>query len=70
MRVSARNALRGNVKQVEQGPINTEVTVELAGGTKIVSVITRHSAETLGLIPGREVYAVIKASDVMVATDD
>ena len=70
MKISARNALKGNVKQVERGPINAEVTVELPGGTTIVSVITRHSADALGLAPGKAVYAVIKASDVMMATDE
>ena len=70
MRISARNALSGRVNKVAQGPINAEVTVELPGGVQLVSVITRHSAEALGLVAGKEVYAVIKASDVMVATDE
>ena len=69
MKISARNVLKGKVKQVNAGAINTEVTVELAGGNEIVSVITKTSAERLGLAPGKEVYAVIKASNVMIATD-
>jgi len=69
MKLSARNMLKGKVKQVNVGAINTEVTVELAGGNEIVSVITKASAERLGLAPGKEVYAVIKATNVMVATD-
>jgi len=69
MKLSARNMLKGKVKQVNAGAINTEVTVELAGGNEIVSVITKASAERLGLAPGKEVYAVIKASNVMIATD-
>ena len=69
MKLSARNVLKGKVKQVSAGAINTEVTVELAGGNEIVSVITKASAERLGLAPGKEVYAVIKASNVMIATD-
>jgi molybdopterin-binding protein len=69
MKISARNVLKGKVKQVNAGAINTEVTVTLAGGNEIVSVITKASAERLGLAPGKEVYAVIKATSVMIATD-
>ena len=69
MNISARNTLKGTVKAVEHGAINSEVRIELPGGIEIVSIITKDSAERLGLSLGREVYAVIKASDVMVATD-
>jgi molybdopterin-binding protein len=69
MQLSARNVLKGRVKQVAPGVVNTEVTIELPGGTDIVSIITKSSAERLHLDQGSEVYAVIKASDVMVATD-
>ena len=69
MKVSARNALKGTVKQVAPGAVNTEVTVEVAPGIEVVSIITKTSAESLGLAEGKEVYAVIKASDVMIAVD-
>lgn len=69
MKISARNVLKGTVKQVKTGAVNTEVTIELPSGTEIVSVITRSSAESLGLAEDREVYAVIKASSVMIAMD-
>jgi len=69
MKLSARNILKGRVKSVEHGAVNTEVVVELAGGTEVVSIITKDSAESLALAPGNEVYAVIKASDVMIAAD-
>jgi molybdopterin-binding protein len=69
MKISARNILKGKVKEVKPGAVNTEVTVELAGGMSVVSVITRESAEKLGLTKGKEVYAVIKASNVMIAVD-
>jgi molybdopterin-binding protein len=69
MKISARNVLKGKVKQVEHGAVNTEVVIELPGGAEIVSVITKHSAENLQLAPGKEVYAVIKASNVMIAAD-
>jgi molybdopterin-binding protein len=61
--------LKGKVKQVNPGAINTEVTVALDGGNEVVSVITKSSAERLGLAPGKEVYAVIKATNVIIATD-
>jgi len=69
MKLSARNILKGKVKKVEHGAVNTEVTIELPGGTEVVSVITKSSAERLGLKPGAAAYAVIKASEVMIAVD-
>jgi molybdopterin-binding protein len=69
MRISARNVLKGKVGKVTQGAVNSEVTVELPNGVKIVSVITKSSVKNLGLKKGKEVYAVIKASNVMIAVD-
>jgi molybdopterin-binding protein len=69
MKLSARNVLKGKVKQVKHGAVNTEVVVELPGGAEIVSIITKDSAESLALAKGKEVYAVIKASNVMIAVD-
>lgn len=69
MKISARNVLKGKVKEVNPGAINTEVTVALPGDNEIVSVITKASADRLGLAEGKEVYAVIKASNVMIAVD-
>jgi molybdopterin-binding protein len=69
MKISARNVLKGKVKSIHPGAVNTEVIVELPGGAEIVSVITKTSAESLGLTAGKEVYAVVKASNVMIATD-
>ena len=69
MDISARNTLKGIVKHVSPGAVNTEVTVELPGGAEVVSIITKASAERLRLAAGKEVYAVIKASDVMIATE-
>jgi molybdopterin-binding protein len=69
MKISARNMLRGKVKAVKAGVVNTEVLVELPGGAEVVAMITKESAEALGLDSGKEVYAVIKASNVMIAVD-
>ncbi|HZD56933.1 MAG TPA: molybdopterin-binding protein [Anaerolineales bacterium] len=69
MKLSARNMLKGKVKQVTRGAVNSEVTLELPGGIEVVSIITNTSAENLGLTEGKEAYAVIKASNVMVAVE-
>jgi molybdopterin-binding protein len=66
MKISARNVLKGTVKELIHGAVNSEVVVELPGGVEIVSIITKHSAEALELEVGKEVFAVIKASDVMI----
>ena len=69
MKVSARNVLKGKVKKVTTGAVSDEVIVELPGGTEIVSIITKTSAERLGLKSGQNVYAIIKASNVMIGVD-
>lgn len=69
MKISARNALKGKVTKVVPGAVNTEVTVEVAPGVEVVSIITKSSADTLGLTVGSDVYAVVKSSDVMIAVD-
>jgi molybdopterin-binding protein len=69
MKISARNTFKGTVKKVVTGAVNAEVTLEIAPGIEVVSIISKDSAETLGLAEGREAYAVIKASDVIVAAD-
>jgi molybdopterin-binding protein len=69
MKLSARNVLKGKVKKVTAGPVNTEVIIEVAGGAEIVAIITKASAESLGLAAGKEAYAVIKANLVMVGVD-
>lgn len=69
MEISARNVLKGTVREIVPGAVNTEVVIELLNGSEIVSIITKDSAERLALTTGKEVYAVVKASDVMVATD-
>ena len=69
MKLSARNLLKAKVIKVVKGAVNAEVTLELAGGEQLVSIITNGSVENLGLIEGKEAYAVIKASNIMVAID-
>ncbi len=69
MKLSARNVLKGIVKSVEHGAVNSEVVIQLPGGQEIVSIITKSSAESLRLSVGKDAYAVIKASEVMIATE-
>jgi molybdopterin-binding protein len=69
MKISARNVLRGKIKSLTHGAVNSEVVVELPGAQEIVSVVTKASAERLGLSEGKEVYVIIKASSVMLAAD-
>jgi molybdopterin-binding protein len=69
MNISARNVLKGRVKKIVHGAVNSEVIVSLSNDLEIVSVITKTSAENMALREGKEVYAVVKASNVMIATD-
>ncbi len=69
MKISARNVLKGKVKKVVHGSVNSELFIELPGGAEIISIITKTSADSLGLKEGKDVYAIIKASNVMVAID-
>ena len=69
MKISARNVLKGKVKKIVPGAVNSEITLELAGGAEIVSIITKASVDSLKLAEGKDVYAVVKASNVMIATD-
>ena len=69
MQIIARNVLRGTGNKIVQGAVNSEVTLELAGGQEITAVITKASVERLKLAQGKTAYAVIKASDVMIGVD-
>ena len=69
MELSARNVLKAKVVNVVIGAVNAEVTLELSGGQQLTSIITIASAERLGLKEDKDAYAVIKASNIMVAVD-
>ena len=69
MKLSARNTLPGTVRKIEMGAVNAQVTIEVAPGINIVSIITVDAVENLSLAEGKRVYAVIKASSVMVGID-
>ena len=69
VKISARNQIPGTVKIIKKGPVSTEVMISVAGGFEIVSSITTHSAEKMNLREGSKVYAIVKASEVMVGID-
>ncbi|HTC15806.1 MAG TPA: molybdopterin-binding protein [Steroidobacteraceae bacterium] len=69
MKLSARNTFSGTIKRIVRGPVSTEVTLRIAKGVEIVSVITSHSARRLKLKKGRHAYALVKADSVMVGVD-
>jgi molybdopterin-binding protein len=69
MKISARNQLKGKIKKITKGAVNSEVTLELADGLEIISIITNSSVNNLGLKEGKEASAIIKASNVMIAVD-
>jgi molybdopterin-binding protein len=69
MKLSARNVFAGKVTKITPGAVNAEVVIELPGGVEIVSIITLSSAERLGLAVGKDVHAIVKASNVMIAAD-
>jgi molybdopterin-binding protein len=70
MKISARNRLPGVVRKIELGAVNAAVTLEIAPGVEVVSIITKDAVSGLALSVGEPAYAVIKASSVMIGVDD
>jgi molybdopterin-binding protein len=66
MTLSARNHLKGTIEEIQLGDVLAHVTVRVAAGV-IESVITRRSAEEMGLKKGDQVTTVVKATEVMIA---
>ena len=69
MALSTRNRLPGTITEVVKGEAAAKVSLDV-GGNKMVALITRESAEELGLEEGQRVVALVKATDVMIQTDD
>lgn len=69
MKLSARNILKGKILKIVPGSINSEVILEIADGTHVVSIISKDAVAELGLKDGMTAYAVIKASNVIIAVD-
>ena len=66
--INVRNQFRGKVKEIIEGPVVSEIDVETPGGLIVTSVITTRSVKELGLAPGREVVALVKSTEVSIAT--
>jgi molybdopterin-binding protein len=69
MKLSARNVLKGTIVKIVPGSVNSEVTLRVADGLDVVAIISKNSAENLGLKQGAAAYVVIKASSVIVGVD-
>ena len=69
MKISARNVLKGKVTKITEGMVNAEVALALPGGQEVVAVVTKNSVQRLGLAVGKEAYAVVKATSVMLGVD-
>jgi molybdopterin-binding protein len=69
VKLSARNIMKGKVKKINHGLVSSEVIVGLANELEIVSIISKAAVENLNLKEGKEVYAIINANDVILATD-
>ncbi len=69
MKISARNVFKGTVTEVKTGPVNSQIKVDIGGGNLVTSMITSDAAADLGVAVGKEVHVVIKASEIMLATD-
>ncbi len=68
-KISARNVLAGTVSKVHEGAVNNEVVLKLKGGSELTSIITKESCHSLGIKEGNPIFAVFKASSVIVGVD-
>ncbi|HEX9461698.1 MAG TPA: molybdopterin-binding protein [Alphaproteobacteria bacterium] len=68
MKISARNVLNGKIVEVKKGQTTAHVRIDIGGGTVVTASITNEAVDDLKLKSGQDAFAVIKASDVMVAT--
>ena len=69
MKLSARNVLKGKIVEVKKGQTTAHVRIDIGGGSIVTSSITNEAVDELKLASGQSAYAVIKASDVMIAID-
>ncbi|EXL06363.1 TOBE domain-containing protein [Brucella anthropi] len=69
MRISARNRLKGTIVEVTKGATTSHVRIDIGNGVIVTSSITNEAVDELGLKAGAAAYAVVKASDVMIAVD-
>ena len=70
MKISARNQFKGTILSIDEGAVNGIVKIDIGGGNVMSSTISMNAIKELGLEVGKEAYAVVKATSVMVAVDD
>ncbi len=70
MKLSARNQFKGTVVGIQEGAVNGIVKIDIGGGNVMSATISMNAIRELGLEPGKEAYAVVKATSVMVGVDD
>jgi molybdate transport system regulatory protein len=70
MIISARNQITGKIESVQEGAVNAIVTLKTEGGSTITSTISMSAVKELGLVPGKEATAIIKATEVMIGIGD
>jgi molybdopterin-binding protein len=68
MKLSARNQLKGKILKVEEGLITAKVVIDLGNNNIISAIISKDAISDLGLKPGKEAYAVIKSTEVIIGT--
>ena len=69
MKISARNQLKGKIVSIETGSVNAIVHIDIGGGNVITSTISISPVEELGLEVGKDAYAIIKATSVMIGVE-
>ncbi len=69
MKLSARNQLKGTIKEIETGAVNAVIKLDIGGGNIISATISMDAVKSLDLAVGKEAYAVIKSTSVMVGVE-
>ncbi len=69
MKISARNQLKGKVVEIKTGAVNAIVVLDIGGGNSISATISMDAVKELGLAEGKEAYAIVKATSVMVGVE-
>lgn len=69
MQISARNQLKGKVVEIKKGAVNAIVVLDIGGGNKVSATISLDAVNELGLVEGKEAYAIVKATSVMIGIE-
>lgn len=70
MKTSARNQFSGEIIHLRHGSVNDEVVIRINAGDEITAIVTKESVEAMELAVGKKVYAIIKASSVLLAPEE